>query len=137
MGDLHRTHRQNQNNRDLRPRIHLQIPHNHDWNDSEHPIARTRYSRPAISHADDDIAIHTSTLPIEVARPEEGGRQALEDEHEEEGDGVSGCDGEDDPDEYAMKLLDREAEEHNSDAELEGHVGDDVDGFAAPPPLFS
>lgn len=36
-----------------------------------------------------------------------------------------------------MDVDDRDAENHYRDAEFQEHVGEDVDGFASPPPLCS
>lgn len=59
----------------------------------------------------------------------------MQDEEEEEEGTIDLDDDDYCPDDDLVCSCYGDADQHNADAEFEGHVGEDVDGLACPPPL--
>ena len=75
-------------------------------------------------------------MPTSVACPEVLGRDALEDEDEEEESAVNFDDHDRDPEDAFVGGRNTESKQHESDASFDCHIGEDVEWLAKPPILI-
>lgn len=128
---------QDGNHQDFGLFLHLQLPHNKEWQQSKRPIRNRIQHRNNICENHDDIGADAFAMVVRIQIPPEGDRSALE------GDKKTIRNGEEDvenhhpaydPDLYAV---DGDAEEKETDANLESCSGEGVEDFAEEPVLFA
>jgi hypothetical protein len=111
------------------------MPDHEYRDDAERPICDTRDRRVPISGIDRDLWVDACPLPTSVLRPEIGGRPTLQDEQEEVKGAIDLNHCYNGPDNDPVRSCDRNSKKENTNTEFEGHVREDIDGLACPPPL--
>jgi hypothetical protein len=133
--DLQCADSKNHDDRNLLLLAHLQIPNQEDGEDRICPVTSTADGGVAIEYTDNDERIHARSLASGKLGPEVCARHALEQEDEEETEAVNFRNGEDSPDDRFVYPVDGETKQHNTNAGLDKHVGNQVERFAKPPEL--
>jgi hypothetical protein len=113
----------------------LQRPHERHREESKDQVTHATDRRVSICSSDNNGSVETAAGSASVARPEELSRYALEDEDEEEESAVQFDDHKRDPEDALVYGENAESKQHQRDAGFDGHVGEDVEGFAKPPVL--
>ena len=134
--DLHRSHCQDNRNHDFRAITHLEFPDHKPWQNRKCPVDDTADRGVDVRRSNSNTCTHASSISgTGHSRPEEFRRDALEDEQEEEDDAVDFDDPDSGVDCVFVGFFDDETEKHETDAEFDSHVADDVERFAHPPVL--
>jgi hypothetical protein len=118
-------------------RIHLQLLHDEDWNDTQCPIRGAGQRRVAVERVYDEFRGNAVAFAAAKLFPEERDRPALECEEEEEVHAVNLDDDQGNPNNGAVNLFNGDTQQKNADAGFEENVRSDVGGLAGPPPLIT
>lgn len=121
--DSHCAERQDQGNHSFLTFGHLQVPDEEPGKDRKDPVADASDGRVCVGSVDGDFGVHACAFAARVSSPEVGRRATLKYEKEEEDGRVQLCD--DDCGYYgeAVCVVDCEAQQHDGDAEFDGHIG--------------
>ncbi|KFZ18480.1 hypothetical protein V501_01188, partial [Pseudogymnoascus sp. VKM F-4519 (FW-2642)] len=119
-GCLHATDGENGGDGELGAEIHLQIPDHEGGEDAEDPVSHAGDGGVGVERIDGNLGVDAGALSTGVLGPEVCRGATLQDE---------------DPDDDFVGPDDSDAEQENTNAQLERHSGQDVDWFARPPPL--
>ena len=124
--DLHCTERQDQGDHGLLAFGHLQVPDEEPGKDSKNPVADASDGRVCVGSVDGDFGAHAGAFGAGELGPEVGRWATLKYEKEKEDGRVHLCD--DDCGYYgeAVRVVDCEAQQHDGDAEFDGHIGEDI-----------
>lgn len=133
--DLQCADSKNHDDRNLLLLAHLQVPNQEDGENRICPVTSASDGGVAVEHRDNDKRIHARSLASGELGPEVRAWHALEQEDEEETEAVNLGNGEDGPDDRFVNLVDGQAKQHDADAGLDEHVGNQVERFAKPPEL--
>lgn len=82
--NLHSAKSQNHENRKLRSLVHVELPDNEGWQNTECPIRPTTDGRVRVNRFNGDARVNAVSLHSSVLAPEVGDGPALENEKEEE-----------------------------------------------------
>lgn len=129
-GDVQESKRENQDNGELGPVIHPQLPHKEDGQDAKHPICQRAHDGVCICHSRENGIMETCPVGVLIARPEVGDGRALEEQEEE----VHGAEDEHEDcvevDDGALVAGGGQADVEGCYRELRDCGGDDIEEFA-------
>ncbi|GMG09341.1 unnamed protein product [Aspergillus oryzae] len=135
--DLHATQAQNTSQSSLCLRVHLQVPHQGDGQQTQDKVADRGEDAVNVGDINKVVHIHTSSRsPRPHPLPEILHRLALQCQHEPKHKAHDSRDANNDPEEYRMEFSDREAKKCQCDRNLSNHTCEDIACLAEPPPLY-
>jgi len=132
--NLHATHTKNARQSSLCLGSHLQIPYQHNRQESQCKIANRSHHTVQVGNIDKVVGLYTASRPCSL--PEERNRRALQGQHEPENKSDDDGKGDDDPENDGVYSCDSETEESKRNRHLCKDDDDNVGHLAEPPPLF-
>jgi hypothetical protein len=136
-GDLHGAECENETDSYFLLSVHLQSVNNEYGDNAERPIRDTAQCGVPVERVDNNGRWNALALSTAELLPEEGYRPALEGEDEEEVNTV-GLDGDEgNPKNDAVRSLDSNSKQENTNAGFEEDIRDNISRFAGPPPLVT
>lgn len=127
----------NRHHQDFGLFLHLQLPHNKEWQKSKRPIRNRIQHRNNICENHDDIGADAFAMMLGIEVPPKGNRSTLEGDKETIRNSEENVKNHHPADDPNLNAIDGDAKEEETDADLECCSGQGVEDFAEEPVLFA